>query len=515
MTKIGFLMALRDRLAGLPQAELEERLGFYSEMIEDRMEEGLSEEEAVAAVGSVDEIAAAVTAEMPLIKRAAEKIKPKRALRRWELVLLILGSPVWFSLLVAAFAVAISLYASLWAVLISLWAGFVALAVCAPAGVAVGVMLLCFGRIGAGIALLGGACTAAALSVLFCGGCLVLTRLSLALSCRIFGKRSNFATHGCHKSKKWLIAAIALLLLGCLLFGGGMTMLKGDFSMFSFSQYETNEHEIREDFTGISLSTDSADVRFLPAADGVCRVVCHERTSARHTATVEDGVLTVSLADRRAWYEYILNIGHDTVTVYLPESEYAALTVNIKTGSVELPSALCFASAEITASTGEVSSRASVTGLLKIKTSTGGITLEDTTVGALELAVSTGRISVKRVTCAGAVGLRVSTGKASLTALTCTELRSEGNTGDITLTDTLVSGSMHIKRSTGDVKLERADAGEIFVETDTGDVTGSLLSGKDFDTDTHTGKNEVPRGTAGGRCEIRTDTGDICITLCE
>ena len=58
MRKQEFLAKLRKGLSGLPQDDIEERLIFYSEMIEDRKEEGLSEEEAVAAIGSVDEIVA-------------------------------------------------------------------------------------------------------------------------------------------------------------------------------------------------------------------------------------------------------------------------------------------------------------------------------------------------------------------------------------------------------------------------------------------------------------------------
>ena len=55
MTKLDFLFALQSRLEGLPKDEVRERIGFYAEMIEDRMEEGMPEEAAVAAVGSVEE----------------------------------------------------------------------------------------------------------------------------------------------------------------------------------------------------------------------------------------------------------------------------------------------------------------------------------------------------------------------------------------------------------------------------------------------------------------------------
>ena len=55
MTKSIFLITLREKLAGLPKEDVDERISFYEEMINDRMDEGKSEEEAVADIGSVDE----------------------------------------------------------------------------------------------------------------------------------------------------------------------------------------------------------------------------------------------------------------------------------------------------------------------------------------------------------------------------------------------------------------------------------------------------------------------------
>lgn len=78
MTKLQFLLSLHNKLSGLPQNEIEERLNFYSEMIEDRIEDGLSEEEAVSEIGTVDEIAEQIVSDIPLTKIVKEKIKPKR-----------------------------------------------------------------------------------------------------------------------------------------------------------------------------------------------------------------------------------------------------------------------------------------------------------------------------------------------------------------------------------------------------------------------------------------------------
>ena len=57
MNKQEFLSLLKQKLSKLPKQEIKERITFYSEMIDDRVEEGLSEEEAVLEIGNIDEIA--------------------------------------------------------------------------------------------------------------------------------------------------------------------------------------------------------------------------------------------------------------------------------------------------------------------------------------------------------------------------------------------------------------------------------------------------------------------------
>ena len=110
MNKTEFLEELRKKLSGLPKQDIEERLSFYSEMIDDRMEEGLAEENAVAEIGSPDSIASQITSETPLSKIVKENIKTRDKRKPWEIILLILGFPVWFPLLISFFAVCLSLY---------------------------------------------------------------------------------------------------------------------------------------------------------------------------------------------------------------------------------------------------------------------------------------------------------------------------------------------------------------------------------------------------------------------
>ena len=72
MNKEAFLMELRGALAGLPAEDIEERVAFYSEMIDDRMEEGVSEEEAVARTGQITEIVSQTIADTPFHKLVKE-----------------------------------------------------------------------------------------------------------------------------------------------------------------------------------------------------------------------------------------------------------------------------------------------------------------------------------------------------------------------------------------------------------------------------------------------------------
>ena len=160
----------------MPREDVEERLNFYSEMIDDRMEEGLTEEEAVAAVDDLDEIAA----DMPPAKM--EKEKADRRLEIWEIVLLVLGSPVWLSLGIAVVAVVFSLYVSLWAVLLSLWAVDGALALSALCVAVLGIVFAMGPNRLPGIAMIAAGIVLAGLSVFAFWGCLLATKGVLAVT---------------------------------------------------------------------------------------------------------------------------------------------------------------------------------------------------------------------------------------------------------------------------------------------------------------------------------------------
>lgn len=185
MTKQEFLMELRTGLSDLPQKDIEERLTFYSEMIEDRIEDGLSEEQAVLAVGTAKEIIAQTVAEIPLAKIAKERIKSNRRFKAWEIVLLALGSPIWLSLGIALVAVILSVYVSLWSVIISLWAAFVSLVASSFGGVMAGILFSIKDNLLTGIAVCGASIVCLGFSIFMFYGCKAASKGILILTKKI------------------------------------------------------------------------------------------------------------------------------------------------------------------------------------------------------------------------------------------------------------------------------------------------------------------------------------------
>lgn len=314
------------------------------------------------------------------------------------------------------------------------------------------------------------------------------------------------------KSKIWLITATFLVLTGLIIFAGTMTSLGWDFKKLSTEKYLTSSYEISEEYSGISIVTDTADIEFIPSDKTT--VICYEDDNSKHKVSVKEGILTIAQDNSKKWYENI-GIGFETskITLYIPHGEYGKLSIKTGTGDIGIPKNYKFESIDISASTGNTKCHSSSFGSTKIKASTGDILIKETFASSLDLSVSTGKITVTDSSIEKDVKVKVSTGKAVLDNLGCKSLISSGNTGDIHLKEVMVSDKLSIERSTGDIDFNSCDAKEIHIKTDTGDVKGTLLSEKVFITQSDTGYINVPQSAKGGKCEIITDTGDIEISI--
>ena len=193
MNKQEFLLALRGALLDLPEADIKASLDYYAEIIDDQMEEGVAETDAVASLGSVVAVAEQIMLDMPLTKLVKARVKPKRRLRAWEIVLIIAGSPVWFPILVALAAVALALYVVLWSLVVSIYAVDVSLAACLLGGIGGGVGLFIAGNLFSALFLLGAGLVCGGLSIFLFFGCKAATKGTVLLTKKmLFGVKKCF-----------------------------------------------------------------------------------------------------------------------------------------------------------------------------------------------------------------------------------------------------------------------------------------------------------------------------------
>ena len=309
-------------------------------------------------------------------------------------------------------------------------------------------------------------------------------------------------------------AAIFFLVVGALLCGFSFGVLGFDFKGPGAGKYVTNTYETGDEFADIKIAGDMEKITFIPAEDSECRVVCYEDENDPHHVRVENGTLTIDRLNPARWH---LTIGFitesPTITVYLPKDVYRKLMIDADTGDVEIPRDFSFDSIGIILDTGDVDCFASASNDIDIRTDTGHIKVAGVTAAGLRLKSDTGRMELEDVGISGDMELKEGTGKTILDNVSCRNFISNGSTGSLVMTDTTALGEFNLERNTGDIEFHGCDAENIYVKTDTGDVTGTLLTEKVFITKTDTGKVDVPETSSGGRCEIKTDTGNIRIRI--
>ena len=220
-------------------------------------------------------------------------------------------------------------------------------------------------------------------------------------------------------------------------------------------KYVTNTYVITDTYKKLLLDAKGASVKIEPSNDDSTKLVFFENKKHPYEFFIEDDTLTIKLVKTR-WYNFLrIGIDRSEIRLCVPKSILETISVSSNTG----------------------------------------------------------RVDISSITCNGAIDIQINTGKINLESVFCQAFNSKGNTGHISLNKLTATQNISIKRGTGKVSLNDCFAREIFVKTNTGSVRGRLPSNMAFIVRTNTGRMEIPKvpiGEAiGGRCEIRTNTGNI------
>lgn len=149
MTREEFLGKLRMALVADRISNVDSLIDYYDEMICDRIEDGMDEEAAVEAMGTVDEIVKELSWDKPIHTLVKEKVSKSHETAKsngksilW-IILLLIGSPVWVPIAISILIVLAVLYMVPWIFILSFFivlAAFGISAVACAAG-AVGYLL--------------------------------------------------------------------------------------------------------------------------------------------------------------------------------------------------------------------------------------------------------------------------------------------------------------------------------------------------------------------------------------
>lgn len=195
MNRAEFDRALRKGIRALPAQDVRRFSEYYAEMLDDRIESGMTEEAAVAALGDPAELAAQILSDESLPEVRRLRNRSGRRLNPWEIVLIVLGSPIWLSIALALFSAALAVAVVLWSLIVVVWAMEIAFAAGALGGIVFGFAAMFQGRVCFGFALLGAGifCAGAALVWVFFAkwATVSLVRMFVGIKNRLKAKGRN------------------------------------------------------------------------------------------------------------------------------------------------------------------------------------------------------------------------------------------------------------------------------------------------------------------------------------
>lgn len=279
------------------------------------------------------------------------------------------------------------------------------------------------------------------------------------------------------KSKKVaIIAAIVMLIVGSLISIGALVSLNFDFLKLNSGDFVTNTYTIDDDFSNIFVNGDVCDIRFVPAENNVCKVICNENDNIFYSVNVEENTLKITKYDESKWYEHIgIYFGSSAdLTVYLPQKDYESLKIENASGNVNIDESFSFGSADITSVSGDIDFSANVTGQMNIFSVSGNI---------------------------------------NISGINCENVKVNTTSGDICLSDLIANDGIACESISGEINLNSCDGENLNIKTTSGDVKCSLLSEKTFITDTVSGDINVPNSNSEEKCQISTVSGNIDISV--
>ncbi len=315
--------------------------------------------------------------------------------------------------------------------------------------------------------------------------------------------------------KVFLIIACSAIALGILSFTVVGIAVGWNYRKISNTKTETHTWQSRETVNKITVNTYISDISFRSGNPGEIKVVYNDSDKMPHKIDLKNGVLEITQTDERKWYEFfgLSFFENYDITVYLPEKDYESLTVKNQSGDISTDAELCFGSVTAETASGDIRFSSETKKELRLKSISGDICAVKVNAGELSVNTTSGDIDLTDIQCR-TLDVKSTSGDIDLIRIKIEEsLYLHGTSSDLRLERCTAGGEVIAQTVSGDIELLDSDGASLSFTTVSGDVEGSILTPKEFYTATVSGSVRVPQHTTGNRCDIRTTSGDIRISV--
>ncbi len=310
--------------------------------------------------------------------------------------------------------------------------------------------------------------------------------------------------------KKTIIIISCILVALGLVITGVSLLLGGSFE----EDTQRVTYDIEGDFTDIDIKTSDANIIVKSSESGKSYVECDESDKITYKVEIKNGRLLIE-EDIKSFLAFFgIRFSARMCILYLSNDSYGELEINSGSGRIDCTDqSLSFSDAEVNSASGDVFLASRISEDVEIATSSGDITVNGSELSSLKIATASGSISLSDIISEGAAKITSASGDIHAENINSGSLKMSSSSGKITLKSALVSGISELNTGSGDIELISSDSGEYNIETGSGNVWGTLLSTKLFDVSTGSGRINVPPSENGGKCKIKTGSGNINISI--
>lgn len=298
-------------------------------------------------------------------------------------------------------------------------------------------------------------------------------------------------------AKFTLITALVLIVLGLCLAAVSWSLGGADWSELDGIHAQVAEKPLEEAFSSVYIADTFCDVYVEPSMDDSASVSYTDSDLSVHTVTVKDGVLNILTEETGTWKDrlFLFQTTQLSVKLYLPQKVYDSIVIQTTSGNIFLGD-IGVTMADLSSTSGDILSYASPADQLNLNATSGSITAFGTASTFLNAAVTSGDIH--------------------LSGFRCEFLSAQSTSGEMELTDVLASGDILLSASSGDIDLHWVDSETATITTTSGDIEGSILSSKQFMTETSSGELRVPASDSNATVwNICTSSGDVELELAQ